>query len=581
MAGFRRARVPVPRWLVAIVLVVLAPPAHAAIEVTIEGVEGDLLDNVRGFLSIVQRQVTDAEPARVRRLHTRARDEIRRALEPFGYYRPVIHAALERTGDDWRARYRIEPGERVRLEDVAVEIDGEAATDPAFDAALAALPLRAGEPLAHADYETAKQRLMALAAERGYVEARWNVSALRVDPEQGTAEAVLVLASGPRYSFGAVRFADSPLSERFLERYLRFEPGDPFHAERLRELRYALDDSNYFRRVDVRARRDQATDGRIPVEIELEPRPKHRYAFGVGYGTDTGARVSAGRETRYVNSRGHAFRADVQVAEVSARVSTRYTIPLGEPWRERLELDTAYGVEDIGDGRSRQFQLGGRRITTSGGWRRSLSLHYERSIDEIGAVETTNELVIPGIGIARSRFDDPVYASRGYRFGVELTGGTETFGSDVSFLRLHASGHWVRRIWSGGRLLVRTELGRVRVDDVDELPLSQRFFAGGDQSVRGFDYQSLGPRNAEGQVVGGTYLAVGSIELEQMLSGNWGAALFFDAGNAMNDPAVDLREAAGIGLRYRSPVGVFRVDVARTVDGDESPRLHLGLGVDL
>lgn len=569
------------RVLAVVACLLLARPAGAAVDVAIEGVEGELLANVRAYLSIVQRDLADAEPARVRRLHARARDEIRRALVPFGHYRPAIDAALERVGDDWQARYRIDPGERVRLADVTVEIDGAAAADPAFDAALAALPLRAGEPLAHADYADAKQRLMGLAAERGYLEARWSASALRVDPERGTAEAVLVLASGPRYAFGAVRFADAPLSERFLRRYLRFAPGEPFDAERLRELRYALGDSGYFRRVDVRARRDRATDGRIPVEVELEPRPKHRYTLGIGYGTDTGARVSAGRETRYVNSRGHAFRADVQVAEISARVSARYTIPLAEPWRERLELDTAYGVEDIGDGRSQLFQLGGRRVTTSGGWRRWLSLRYERSIDEIGADETTTDLVMPGIGVGRSRFDDPVYASRGYRFGLEMTGGTETFGSDVSFLRLHGSGHWVRRVWSGGRILVRGELGRVRVGDVDELPLSQRFFAGGDQSVRGFDYQSLGPRNAEGQVVGGTYLAVGSIELEQMLSGNWGTALFYDAGNAMNDPSVDLREAAGVGLRYRSPVGVFRVDVARTVDGDESARLHLGLGVDL
>jgi translocation and assembly module TamA len=188
---------------------------------------------------------------------------------------------------------------------------------------------------------------------------------------------------------------------------------------------------------------------------------------------------------------------------------------------------------------------------------------------------------MPGAGLSYSRFDDPIYATRGFRLGAYISGGTETFGSDVSFLRGRLQGDGVLRLWDGGRLLVRGEIGTVEVDDVDRLPLSRRFFTGGDDSVRGFDYQSLGPVNEDGDVVGGRHLAVGSIELEQLIAGNWGAAVFMDAGNAMNDWSVNLRRSAGVGLRYRSPVGMFRVDVAKATDGDESARLHLSLGVDL
>jgi len=136
-------------------------------------------------------------------------------------------------------------------------------------------------------------------------------------------------------------------------------------------------------------------------------------------------------------------------------------------------------------------------------------------------------------------------------------------------------------LWPDARLLLRGAFGAVDGADVDDLPLSQRFFAGGDNSVRGFDYQTLGPTNEQGQVVGGRFLTVASVELEQLIVRNWGAAVFVDSGNAMNDHGTGLRTAAGVGLRYRSPVGVFRVDVAKAVDGDESPRLHLSLGVDL
>ena len=582
-----RTRPPVPGWLLSLVLcsLALSSAARAAgVEVEIRGIAGPPADNVRAFLGIAQREFPDDEAIDaevVRRLHRRAPEQIRRALEPFGYYHARVDSSLERTETGWRAVYEVQPGEPVRLTAVTIRIEGAAKDDPAFESLLAELPLEEGRQLNHGDYETAKRRMLELAAERGYIEARWLESTLLVDPDRRQASAALVLDSGPRYRFGEIRFERTVVGESLLRRYLRFEPGEPFLASRLLELQYALDDSGYFRRVEVSARRDLAADGRIPIEIGLEARPKHLYTFGIGFGTDTGARASVGRDTRYVNRRGHRLESRVRVAQIGTSLAARYTIPLAQPWRERLELDTSLDDKEVGDLRSRQFTLGASRVTVDGGWQRSLSIAYERSRDENDDEVTTRNLVMPGIELVRSRYDDAIYASRGYRVSFGVRGGAETLGSDVSFLRMRASATLVRRLWAGGRVITRAELGRVRVDAFDDLPLSQRFFAGGDQSVRGFRFQSLGPQDADGDVIGGTYLAVGSIELEQLIAGNWGAAVFVDAGNAANESDFDLRTAAGIGLRYRSPVGVFRVDVAKATDGDESARLHLSLGVDL
>jgi len=567
-------------------LVLLPAPVHAAsVEVEIEGVEGPVLENVRAFLGIVQHEFETDEridPAIVRRLHQRAPGEIRQALKPFGYYEPSIDARLEADADgNWSAGYRIRPGPAVELVDVTIRVQGEGAEDPEFRRALEQIELAEGRRLRHEEYESAKSRLMEVAADRGYLEARWVENVLRIDPELRESRVVLVLDSGPRYSFGSVEFRHSILGRAFLERYLQFSAGEPFESDRLLELQYSLDDSNYFRRVDVRARRDQAANGRIPVEVALDARPKHRYTLGLGFGTDTGARASVGRETRYLNDRGHSLEMQAQVAQISTRLSARYIIPLEEPWRERFEFDTSLSEEDIGDGRSQRFEFGGQRVTVSGGWQRSLSLRFERSRDRIGDETTTRDLVMPGIGFGRSRFDSSIYATRGYRLALDLNGGTETFGSDVSFARAQVSGTGVYRVWEGGRIIGRMELGRIWAERFEDLPLSQRFFAGGDQSVRGFDFQELGPVNDEGDVVGGRYLLVSSIELEQLLVGNWGAAVFVDHGNAVNDLEDPLRTSAGVGLRYRSPVGVVRIDVARPTDGGESARLHLSLGVNL
>ncbi len=555
------------------------------IEVEIQGVEEPLRANVRAYLSIVAEaeRVTDDEPipaATVRRLHARAEREITRALEPFGYYRPRVNAELERLETGWRARYDIDLGEPVRIETVDIRVEGAASDDSAFAERLAALPLTEGQRLNHGDYENAKSRLTTLASERGYIDARWQKRRLEVEPETNSARIELVLDSGPRYRYGEIDFDETVVSESFLRRYLPFEQGQPYVASELLDLQYRLDDSNYFQSVSVRARRQQASDRRIPVEVDLEARPKHRYTFGIGFGTDTGARVSFGRDTRYTNDSGHRLEMVAQVAQRATEAEARYVIPLTEPWRERLALETSLTEEEVGDGETRQFELGIARITSKAGWQRRLSLTYQRSRDEIGDEVDTRDLVIPGIALSRSAFNDPVYATRGYGIAGDLRGGSASLGSDVSFSRLLLQARGLTELWSDARLLGRLEGGRVWVDGVVELPLSQRFFAGGDNSVRGFAYQSLGPEDEQGRVIGGRYLAVASLELEQLVWGNWGAAVFADHGNAVNDTDADLRTGAGVGMRYRSPVGVFRVDIAKAVDGDEAPRVHLSLGVN-
>jgi translocation and assembly module TamA len=134
------------------------------------------------------------------------------------------------------------------------------------------------------------------------------------------------------------------------------------------------------------------------------------------------------------------------------------------------------------------------------------------------------------------------------------------------------------------RLITRLSLGAMVVDDFNQLPPELRFFAGGDRSIRGFDYQQLGTTNAAGLVIGGEYLAVGSIEFERYFLPKWGAAVFVDGGDAFRTGEFDMNIGAGIGVRWRSPVGVVRVDVAKPVSdsvGGDSIRFHVTIGPDL
>jgi len=170
----------------------------------------------------------------------------------------------------------------------------------------------------------------------------------------------------------------------------------------------------------------------------------------------------------------------------------------------------------------------------------------------------------------------------GLRFDVSLRGASKNLVSDTDFLQLQGGVKAITPLGKSNRVIARGRLGTTWTDEFHQLPSSIRFFAGGAQSVRGYAYQSLGPRDDNGQVIGGQHLMVGSIELEHSLNSKWGAALFYDGGNAIDKFTDKLERGAGFGLRWKSPVGAVRVDLASAVSRDGHPwRIHFNIGPDL
>src|SRR5581483_10169381 len=156
------------------------------------------------------------------------------------------------------------------------------------------------------------------------------------------------------------------------------------------------------------------------------------------------------------------------------------------------------------------------------------------------------------------------------------------FASDASLVQARVQSKIILPIFASGRFIARGDAGATRIATFEKLPPSLRFFAGGDLSVRGYRYNSLGPEDANGAVIGGKYLLVGSLEYEHQIRGNWSAAVFYDAGNALNDLGDPLKKGVGLGARYRTPVGQLRVDVAQARSTPDHPlRLHISIGPDL
>ena len=582
-------------------LVITSARAEVLLELDITGVEGAVLDNVRAHLSIARHdsragllpfplpsvgEDSEAKPvteAELRRLHRLARKEIRQALQPYGYYEPEIDTRLEYLDETWVASYRIDTGPATFIEDVSVQVTGDGENEPAILAALEGSKLNAGNQLLHSEYDGTKQSLLRAALAAGYLDATYSRAELRVRPEIRQARIDLQLDTGPRYYFGPFTIQQDILDREFVRRYIHFREGEPFDRERLLKLQVALGDSGYFSQVEVQTQRDEALDQHIPVVIKTTPARPRQYAWGLGFGTDTGPRVSMGVRFRRINELGHSILADTRVSMISHSVGLQYKVPVGNLVSDSLVYKAGADFEDVGgDGNTNRYTLGANYNREWGPVQRRLYVNFKYEDYSVGDDNEITQNMIPGVTLSQLRADDVLFPRKGYSWSVDLRGAAGVI-SDTRFLRAETTGQFAYPLGSRGRLLARTRLGATGVREFRKLPASERYFACGDHSERGYGYQKLAPRDRSGDVVGGRYLASGSLELDYLFVGNFGGAVFVDAGNADDDFLPSLEVGAGAGLRWRSPVGMLRIDVAHPFDtnSNDDYRIHVSIGPEL
>lgn len=587
-AGLRRCSA----WVAAMLAVTWAAGASAAdrIRIEIDGVDGAIRDNVRGYLALTRfAQRDDLTDAQVRRLADRAVDEAADALRPFGYYAPTVKSRTSWDDPQWIVRLKIKPGEPVLMKSVQVQISGPGSTEPALAAIAPASVLQADARLDHAAYEQLKTDLIRTALELGYLDAKLTRRELLVDPPQRSASALLELDTGGQYRFGEITIEQDFIDHELVMRLVRFRTGAVFSNDRIRSTQFALEDSNYFSAVRVVPGRRDPETLTVPVTIDAERNRRDRFTVSLGYGTDTEIRGRFAWDNRRVNSRGHRSRIELTGSSVLQEVIGRYVIPVGDPALEKLEFSAGYINEELGDVDSERVETTAGLTQAMGQWQRVLfaRLQNERSSYPDGT-RTEDLLLIPGISYASMPPNFLTGWVRDAAYYVEVSGSPETLGSDASYLRFYGR---AERVWPmGGPWYVRLrgEFGTSWVNDFSELPASQRFFAGGDRSVRGFALDELSPPPAQTTLptpidtsnkgVGGEHKVVGSIEIERDLPRNFRIAAFYDTGNAFNDWSTPLEYSVGIGLRWRLPMLLIGIDVAQALsESDRRPRLHLNI----
>ncbi|MBK1885498.1 outer membrane protein assembly factor [Marinobacter sp. DY40_1A1] len=553
------------------------------VEVRVKGDYPGLKENAEAFIG----EVEGRSAGNLRRYASTAVGQASKGLRALGYYSPVVDWQVEEGDSEETARLILEitPGDPVRIKSRIVEIRGAAATDSRFTDNLPVHPAE-GDVLNHGDYSNLRNTLQTRARRRGYFDGRLVTRSLEVDPEALEANITLVFESGDRYRLGAVTFEEGHWFETdLLHDFVTFEPGIPYHADEIAKLNSDLLSSGYFSGVDIDASPSSAEDGVIPVRISLTRRDGRSISTGLGFSTDVGPRFRATWREHWINPMGHTRGAETELSEPRQNLSTWYELPLDPPMTDLIRFTAGYQREDIENIESELLTFGQQwQHQLDNEWLQVLSLNWEgERFNIIGDEQGTSTLLLPGLGYSKLHVNSPLDPSKGYRLQINVTGSHRAALSSVDILHVNAIAKGLFTFAGKHRFLSRLQIGGVGTNRFEDVPPSLRFFAGGDQSVRGYGYQTLSPENENGVPVGGRYTLVGSAEYQYQFAQKWRVALFADHGNAVNDLFDPLASGVGAGIRWISPLGPLRLDLAKGLNPEFGGewRVHFSMGPEL
>ncbi len=563
--------------------------AHPNLEMTIEG---DLSDsqrmNITNYLSL--NRLADDEPltdAVFSRLYRKIPKEAATALEPFGYYDAKISKSKKRLEDGkYQVKLTVHPGKPVRITTVDIVLSGPGAEDEQLKKIVAKFPLHKGDILNHSTYSQGKDRLIASILERGYQQAGYQQSRVEVSKQDFSASIHLELATGPCYRIGSLTYKADFLDEELLKKMTPVHEGDPLSPKALTRMRQSFYNAGYFASVDINYDLAQAEPGtnKVPITIVLTPGPAHKYGVGLGYGTDTGARGTLEYTNSHINRYGHQLQFKLQPSQVKNSLATEYTIPLGDPKRDRLSITGEYKTEtfDNTDTKSIDATISHDHVRDWGeysAYLRFLSEDYDTGSE---SDNDNSSFIMPGLKASVFWAKNRILTDKGLRLTATIFGSEENMLGDADFIQFDLKAKGIYRFSENWRFIGLTEFGTTLIDNIYDLPPSLRFYAGGDQSVRGYGYKQIAPTDSEGNILGGKNILTYSLELERKLYKEWSGAVFYDSGTAMNSfNNLTMHSGAGIGLRWSGIFGQVRLDLAKALDDDGSWRIHFSLGADL
>ncbi len=558
--------------------------ASDKLSIDIKGLEGDLKANAEAWVEPLDKSgYTDSPASRMN-----VEKAVRLSLRALGYYQPAVSMTVK---NKRTLEVSVVPGKPVLISNVDVRVTGPGAGERYFRLLQKYKLPKTGSVLNHADYESFKNNLSNISMHLGYFDAEFVKSELGVSIPLNKAVWSIDYETGERWRFGDVSFKGSQIDEDILRNMIPFKTGEYYNADTLGDFNQKLASTGWFKSAvvapDFQSARD-AGSTELPMTCEMTPRAANVFEVGLGYATDTGPHAKFGWNKPWINSRGHSLSSSTEISSDEQVLNFSYRVPVADnPAEEYWLAQNALKHESVNDTDSNNVTVAiSRNWEFATGWQRSIGAHIMYDSFTQSGVSNDTMLVYPGISFSRTRSRGGMMPFWGDTQRYSIDTGTHYLGSDVDFIILQAQGTIIRTPIRGHRFVARANAGKIKTSSFDQVPPDLRFFAGGDRSVRGYKYKSISPKDSEGRLTGASAMATASIEYQYNVTGKWWTAVFFDIGDAGDSFAnFTWKKGAGAGIRWNSPVGPVKLDIAKPIrpsaDDDDGLQFYIGLGAEL
>lgn len=548
------------------------------LNIVIVGLEAPLEEQVRAYIG----NPTTENTQNLSEYSIEIAATAEKSLQALGFYDAKAISKYASYKNDSIIEVKVSTGIPTTIKNIHLNVTGDASENAEFQNLLKLLPIREGKILNHSDYERSKDIIHNSARNLGFFHATFKRSQILVTRKSHSADIYIDFDSGTRHYIDEVKYPTTLFDKKFLERWQPFSGKVPYRASHVLELTQNLQNSGYFNFVRVSPETDLIEGNTIPLTVDLEPARENVMSIGIGFATNTGIRVKGSWLRPHHNDLGHQLKTDSSVSRLRKEITASYQIPhkvSPATGKYSIDLGVLNHRTDETYSQLRSLNFSDQRLTR-GGWYRDSFIRWENE-NTTGSTERLN-LLLPGIGFSRTKTSGGLLPEKGLFFSFNILGGSKYLLSDVNMIRATASAKvlssWDKRHY----LIARTDLGALKSNKFSRIPTSHRFFAGGDNSIRGFAYQSISPLNSDGEATGGKYLMTASAEYNYYIRDRWALAAFIDTGRAYKDSDEPYKVGIGAGIRWLSPVGPLRIDLATGIsETEKTMRLHLAIGPQL
>ncbi|ABM03687.1 surface antigen (D15) [Psychromonas ingrahamii 37] len=556
---------------------------YADVIFSIKGIDNkDVKENIVVFL----KGLSQPQNANSQSYLQQVQSSTRQAVTALGYYQMKLDINVTGEAGKQTVTLLVNLGMATRITALNLKLLGEGSSDPDFLKIVKNFPLKKNDILHHGKYEQGKNQLKNMAQQHGYFDAKFSQASVDVISKNNSATVNIRFDTGIRYQFGELFFSPEDLpAKKLISSLQNFKAGDPYDSQTLMKFNTETNRTGYFKNISIVPEIKKKQGREIPLLVLAKMRPKDSFNAGIGVSTDEGIRGKFRWTRPWVNQYGHSIVGNVVASVPRQEASLAYNIPISDPLYHYYSIKTGYKFVDDNDTNTQQYLFSvGRYKRLENNWLRNVFVKYHNETGEQGQDDFSAELIMPGVSFSRIRLRGGLHPTWGDTQQYEIAVAHKSLFSSSNLFKIYGKAKFLRS-YNKQQFFSTTEVGALYTDSIYNVPASMRFFAGGDQSIRGYSYESISPEDNDGYLIGGKYLAVQSLEYRFPVANNWKVATFIDAGTATSTFSEPISVGAGLGIIWSSPIGPVRFYAAAPVNNADTTlnkwMLHFMIGPEL